>query len=82
MLTCNPELGEDVVDLFKHLTGMHYQKAVGGYKKLIVCSEYMQQQFIELIDKEIENAKTGKPAAICLKMNGLDESVLFFYNFN
>ena len=76
LLTCDPDLCRDVVDLFKHLTGMHNQKSVGGFRKLIVCSEFMQKQFLDLIDSEIENAKAGKPAAICLKMNGLDERVM------
>lgn len=76
LLTCDPELCQDVVDLFKHLTGLHNQRSVGGFRKLLVCSEFMQRQFLDLIDKEIENAKAGKPAAICLKMNGLDEKVM------
>lgn len=76
LLTCDPDLCQDVVDLFKHLTGLHNQKSVGGYKKLLLCSEFMQKQFLDLIDQEIAFAKDGKPAAICLKMNGLDERVM------
>lgn len=76
LLTCDPELCQDVVDLFKHLTGLHNQKSIGGFRKLITCTEFMQKQFLDLINKEIDNAKAGKTAAITLKMNGLDETVM------
>ncbi|CAD7699106.1 unnamed protein product [Ostreobium quekettii] len=81
LLTCDPDLSSDVVDLFKLLTGLHSQAAVGGYKKLVVASEYMRQHFYKLIDREIENASKGKQAAICVKVNGLDdqETVLKLY---
>lgn len=75
LLTCDPAIGSDIVDLFKLLTGLHSQRAVNGYKKLVVASEYMKEQFCELIDREIENAVRGRKAAICIKVNGLDEQV-------
>ncbi|GMH42263.1 hypothetical protein BSKO_10182 [Bryopsis sp. KO-2023] len=73
LLTCNPKICQDVVDLFKHLTGMHSQEAVGGYSKLLVASQYMKKQLLGFIDREIENAKAGKMAAVCIKVNGIDE---------
>lgn len=75
LLTCDPVLCRDVVDLFKHLTGMHSQAAVGGYSKLLVASQYMKSQLIRLIDQEIENSRAGKNAAICIKVNGIDDEV-------
>jgi polyphosphate kinase len=43
----------------------------GPYKHLLVASDYMKKQFLELIDKEIQNKKNGKKAFIIGKMNSL-----------
>ena len=67
VLSCDPQLGEDVVDMFKFLTGIHLQRAVGGFRKLLVGNEYMKAQLLTLIDSEIESAKAGHPAALCIK---------------
>ena len=72
----NPELGRDVMDVFKHLTGLHKQKAVGGYRQLLVAHAYMKRQLISKIDREIANASQGKQAGILLKVNGLDDPAL------
>ena len=37
LFSCDPHLGRDVMDVFKHLTGLHKQNAVGGYRKLLVA---------------------------------------------
>jgi polyphosphate kinase len=73
LLSCDPELGADVSDLFKYLTGYHRQTA---YRKLLVAPNAMRRQFCELIDAEIAHAAAGRPAAITAKMNGLDDRVL------
>jgi len=73
LLTCDPELGADVTDLFKYLTGYHRQ---GEYRKLLVAPNNMRNQFVDLIDQEIANAKAGKPARITVKVNGLDDKVM------
>jgi polyphosphate kinase len=76
LFSCDPLLGRDVMDVFKHLTGLHRQHAVGGYRKLLVAQIFMRDQFIQKIDREIENAKAGKHASILLKVNGLDDRAL------
>ncbi len=43
------------------------------FDHLLVAPEYMQKQFIELIDAEIKNAKEGKISYIIAKMNSLVE---------
>jgi hypothetical protein len=68
LLSCDQQLGEDVVDLFKFLTGIHLQKAVGGFRKLLVGNQYMKAQLLSLIDSEIDSAKRGYPAAVCIKV--------------
>lgn len=44
---------------------------LGPYKHLLVASDYMKAQFLELIENEISNKKLGKPAFIIGKMNSL-----------
>jgi len=46
------------------------------FKHLLVAGFNLQSRFIELIDREIENAKQGIEAGIILKMNNLEERVL------
>jgi len=43
----------------------------GSYKNLAVAPFFMRQTFVNLIDKEIANAKAGKTAYMVLKMNSL-----------
>ncbi len=42
---------------------------INKYKHLIVSPHYTKSAFIDLIDREIENAKEGKEAYIKIKMN-------------
>lgn len=76
LLSCEPAVCNDVNDVFKLLTGMHDQAAVGGYRKLLVAREFMRDQFGHLIDREAVAAASGKPAAICIKVNALDDKQL------
>lgn len=47
-----------------------------NFKYLLVAQFNLQSKFIELIDREIDFAKQGLPAAFTLKMNNLEERVL------
>ena len=68
LFTCSPSIGADVSDLFNSLTGFARQRI---YRKLIVAPSNMRGRFIELIEREAENARQGKPARIIAKMNAL-----------
>jgi polyphosphate kinase len=46
------------------------------FKHLLVAQFNLQSKFIELIDREIENATAGKPAGMIIKVNNLEERVL------
>lgn len=46
------------------------------FKFLLVAQFNLQQRFIALIDREIEHAKSGKPASIIIKLNNLEEKIL------
>ncbi|MBL8162025.1 MAG: polyphosphate kinase 1 [Anaerolineae bacterium] len=73
LLTCNPEIAEDVSRLFNRLTG--YAPAT-SYERLLVAPEYLLNQIVHLMDGEIAAAQAGKPARMILKMNQLEEDVM------
>jgi len=68
ILSCNDELVDDLVDLFNYLTGFSKQKE---FRRLLVAPVTLRRRMQELIEREIEHARAGKPAAIKAKMNAL-----------
>lgn len=68
MFTSNPEIGEDVSNLFNQITGF----SVPGYwHSLSVAPTHLKQSLHERIVRESENASLGKPARIIAKLNSL-----------
>lgn len=68
LLTCHPDIGEDVTNLFNLLTGIcQFQ----GARKLLVAPFDLHRRMIQLIRREAHNAKAGLPARIIVKMNSL-----------
>lgn len=72
-LSCRPDIGADLMDIFNFLTG--YSRQI-EYRKLLVAPVNMRQRFVELIETETKNALRGKPARIIGKMNGMEDPVL------
>ncbi|MGJ5674990.1 MAG: polyphosphate kinase 1 [Nostochopsis sp.] len=68
LFTCQEELGADVTDVFNFLTGYSRQKS---YRQLLVAPVNLRDRFIELIQREIENAQKGFSGRIVAKMNSL-----------
>ena len=68
LLTCRPDIGADVSDLFNILTGLSRQRT---FRRLLVAPTGLRTRFLELVDREIEHAQAGRPARIVLKMNAL-----------
>ncbi len=66
--TSDEAICSDVSDIFNFLTGYSKQKE---YKKLFVSPVNMREKFLELINREIENASAGKDAKIVIKLNSL-----------
>ncbi len=74
LCTCDPALGADLSDLFNVLTGF---AAPAGYRKLVVAPRWMKKRFLEMIQREAEHARRGKPARIIAKLNALvDQDVI------
>lgn len=70
LLTCSPELGDDMVKLFHFLTGYAPNQK---YDKFLLAPTNMRQIFYERIDGEIANQKLYGNGRIIVKMNGLDD---------
>lgn len=77
LLTANKNIMADINRIFHYLeqpkTRMQYLRAC---KTLVVSPTNMRKKMIEFINKEIKNAKAGKPASILLKLNSLSDEVL------
>ncbi|MBB6100098.1 polyphosphate kinase [Deinobacterium chartae] len=69
LLTADPQVGEDVSELFNHLTGY----AEAEYGRILVAPYTMREDFYALIEREIGNARAGRPSGITAKMNSLTD---------
>jgi polyphosphate kinase len=70
LLTCDQQLGRDIVNLFHHLTGYAPDQRYG---KVLVAPRFMRHQFFRLVDQEIANQEAHGDGRIIAKMNGLDD---------
>jgi len=66
LLTVDEEIAEDATELFNFLTAYSPQD---DFRKLIVAPANLRQRMLELIERETENARAGKPARIIAKNN-------------
>jgi polyphosphate kinase len=70
LLTCDPVITRDVVNLFHYLTG---HANTPEYVALLVAPKTMRPRLLELISREVENLRAGRPARIVAKMNQLED---------
>jgi len=70
LFTCDPEITNDVVNLFHALTGRSREPE---FRKLLVAPSNMRERFLEMVQREIENHQAGKPALIVVKVNQLED---------
>ncbi len=68
LLTCRPELGADATDLFNFLTGLSRQQ---GFRRLLVAPDTLRSRIRDLIAREADHARAGRPARIVAKVNAL-----------
>ncbi len=73
IFTCDERFGEDATAVFNMLSGYSEPK---HWNKLIVAPIWMKNRFLELIEREAENARKGIPAGITAKMNSLCDPVI------
>jgi len=70
LLTCNPDIGEDVHKMFLQLTSLGRGAKL---KKLLQSPFSLHSGMIERIEREAEHARSGGSARIIAKMNALVE---------
>jgi polyphosphate kinase len=73
LLTADPRVGEDVTDLFNHLTG--YSRDT-EYHRLLVAPDSLRAGLVSRIEQETENQRQGLPARIRFKCNALVDEVI------
>jgi len=71
LLTCDPQIGADLTQLFNYLTGYGRQEQ---FRRLLVAPGQLRPQIMALIDNEATHGSAGR---ITMKMNSLvDDDVI------
>jgi len=70
LLTCDPDITDDVGELFNFLTGF---SRIGNYKKIIVSPLSTRERVIGLINVQRDRGAQGK---ISMKVNGLTDPTI------
>ncbi|MBL8930101.1 MAG: RNA degradosome polyphosphate kinase [Kineosporiaceae bacterium] len=73
LLTCDPQVGEDLTRLFNQLSGYAPKTA---YRRLLVAPRSLRSGLVDRVNREIANHAEGQPARIRLKMNSIVDEVL------
>jgi len=71
MLTCDNEVGSDLIDFFNFLTSGC--QPVRRYSKILVSPRNMKDQLLAKIDREISKHSTRSPGLIRFKTNALED---------
>jgi polyphosphate kinase len=70
LLTADPAICSDVNEVFLHITSL---ARASRMKRLLLAPFTMHRRVLELVRREMRNARDGKPARIIAKMNALVE---------
>jgi len=70
LFTADPEIVADVSDIFNYLTGYSNQR---DYRSLVLAPMQLRTRVRELIRRETEHARAGRPARIIAKMNAVTD---------
>ncbi len=73
LLTADAGVGEDVTDLFNHLTGYSLRNS---YRRLLVAPEALRAGIVGRIGRQAARARAGKPSRIAIKCNALVDEVV------
>jgi polyphosphate kinase len=73
LLTADQTVGEDITDLFNHLTG--YSRP-SDYRRLLVAPEGIRSGLVEQINAQAQRARAGQPARIRMKCNAIIDEVI------
>jgi len=70
LLTSRADYTKDIAEFFNVITG---HSVPSSYRNLITSPRDMRPSIIAMIKHEAKNAKAGKPAGICIKINSLED---------
>ena len=70
LFTADPDLLDDVSEVFNSLTGYSQRK---DYQQLLVAPVSLRGRFQALVDREIAHAEAGRPAHIIIKNNAITD---------
>jgi polyphosphate kinase len=73
LLTCDPQVGEDLTRLFNQLSGYAPKTA---YRRLLVAPRSLRSGLVDRVNREITNKREGREAGIRLKVNSIVDEVL------
>jgi polyphosphate kinase len=74
LFTTNPEIGEEVANLFNTLTGYGHPEP---QRKVLVAPTWMREPLIAEIERTAEAHQSGEPSRIVMKMNSLvDQGII------
>jgi polyphosphate kinase len=75
LFTADKRITAEVQKIFEFFAHTYRNQS---YRHLIASPLYMRKKFYALIEKEIQNAKTGKKAKIILKLNTLVDNEMIY----
>jgi polyphosphate kinase len=75
LFTADPLIGADVSDLFNFLTGFSHQRS---FRRLLVAPSELRERLKQLIRREADHARAGRPARIAAKMNAVVDPETIF----
>ncbi len=70
LFTIDPDIVADVSEIFNYLTGYSNQK---DYRSLLVAPVQLRSRLTELVMREAEHAKEGRPARMIVKVNAITD---------
>src|SRR5262245_51795850 len=74
LLTSDRQVGEDITDLFNHLTGYSLRT---DYNRLLVAPTGLRSGLIKRIDEQVRLVRDGLPGRIQIKCNAIiDEAII------
>ena len=74
LLTADDTVGKDLTRLFNELSGYAIEKK---FKRLLVAPLHLRRGLLKRIEVETENAATGRPSGIRMKVNSMvDEAII------
>jgi len=73
LMTASPEIGAEAAQVFNALS---MGEVVEDSRRLMVAPACLRTKVLALIDREIEQARAGRPAYLGFKLNGLTDKLI------